>query len=424
MTPEYHQMALALLALLLFIIAGLLLTVLTDPYIDRARRNKMLIIIALVLGLIFQNCAEYIFIASQPERFVILGRTVTAIVGYSIRPMILVMFLYYVEPGKKTFLWVLCGVNTLIHMTALFSHICFWIDSDNYYHEGPLSETCLVVCLYLMVRLAWQSLRQWRLKQWKDSVILAFAQAIILISLVLDEHFQSNNQMVTFLTMAVVADCIFYYIWLHLQFVREREKDLVAGQRVRIMLSQIKPHFLYNSLSAITDLCDSDPRMAKQAIIGFSRYLRGNMESVAKEGTVLFVEELAHTRLYLDLEKMRFEDDLQICYNIQCTDFRIPSLTLQPLAENAVRHGVRGSSEGKGTVTLASMEFPDRYEVSVTDNGPGFDPSKPPDDGKVHIGLANVRERLSYVCKGELKIESVPGKGTVATIILPKDKVL
>ena len=125
--------------------------------------------------------------------------------------------------------------------------------------------------------------------------------------------------------------------------------------------------------------------------------------------------------LYLDLEQIRFEDALRIEYDISCRDFRIPTLTLEPIAENAVRHGIREKADGCGNVLIATKEYEDRYEVSVRDDGPGFDPAAVPADGS-HVGLQNVRERLQTVCGGSLKIDSVIGSGTDVTIILPKDR--
>ena len=107
-------------------------------------------------------------------------------------------------------------------------------------------------------------------------------------------------------------------------------------------------------------------------------------------------------------------------YDLDCTEFRIPTLTLQPLVENAVRHGVRGNLSGRGTVMISSREFPDHYEVTVSDDGPGFDPDQVIRDGHSHVGLANVRERLRRVVGGSLRIDSAPGTGTRAVIVIPK----
>ena len=107
-------------------------------------------------------------------------------------------------------------------------------------------------------------------------------------------------------------------------------------------------------------------------------------------------------------------------YDLKCTDFDIPTLTLQPLVENAVRHGVRGKTSGRGCVTISSQEFEDRFEITVTDDGPGFDPGREIQDGRSHIGLANVKERLQRAVGGSLYIDSAPGDGTRAVIVIPK----
>lgn len=108
-------------------------------------------------------------------------------------------------------------------------------------------------------------------------------------------------------------------------------------------------------------------------------------------------------------------------YDITCIDFHLPALTLEPLAENAVRHGVRENPEGKGAIYIATLETYDHYEIIVVDEGPGFDPNAAPEDGKKHIGIANVRERLQRVCGGTVEFDSAPGKGTTARIVIPKE---
>ena len=250
--------------------------------------------------------------------------------------------------------------------------------------------------------------------------IPVFNSAIILVATIMDYHIH-ENQRITFLTSAIIASCLFYYIWLHLQFTQEHEQELIAGQRVQIMLSQIKPHFIYNALACIEDLCDTSPQAAKTATLTFSRYLRGNMGSLSQEGLIPFEKELEHTKLYLDLEQIRFENALQVRYQITCVDFRIPTLTLEPIVENAVRHGVRGNQDGRGTVMISTEEYPDAYGVIVSDNGPGFDPGAAPASGAEHVGLRNVRQRLESVCGGSLQIKTAPGEGTLVTILLPKN---
>lgn len=201
---------------------------------------------------------------------------------------------------------------------------------------------------------------------------------------------------------------------------QEMQNELLK-MRVSIMVSQIQPHFLYNALTSIACLCEKDPPQAKKSIIEFSEYLRSNMNSLKEQAPVPFENELKHLKTYLSLEKMRFGDELNIKYDIQTKDFTIPSLTVQPLVENAVKHGV-GMLEDGGTVTISTCEYDDRYEVIVSDNGVGFDPEKVGSDGKIHVGMENVRNRLKSMCNAVLNIESTVGKGTKATITIPKEE--
>lgn len=191
--------------------------------------------------------------------------------------------------------------------------------------------------------------------------------------------------------------------------------------KVDLMLSQIQPHFLFNALYVIQEICHVDPETASSAIGEFSLYLRHNMESLAISRPIPFNQELEHAKHYIGLQQLRFGRALDIRFDLQCTDFRMPTLTLQPIVENAIRYGVRQNAEGEGTVTISTKEYDDSYEIVVVDNGPGFAPSIIPADGLSHVGLANVRERLSRICGGTMEINSEPGIGTRVTMRIPKE---
>jgi Ca2+/Na+ antiporter len=335
--------------------------------------------------------------------------------------VILALFLRIVYPsGERKHVWVLTGLNAVVNMTAAFSHLCFWIDENNHYHGGPLTNFCLIVSMVLLAELLYITLAKFRTKRKREIWLPLFVVLLVLTGVFMDSKTDKSVQPLDYLTSSVAISCVCYYIWMHLQFVREHEQALQAEQRIQIMMTQIKPHFLYNSLGTIEELCESNPQMAKATTVTFSRYLRGNMTSIESVGAIPFERELSHTKSYLELEQIRFEDALHVEYDISCTDFSIPALTLEPLVENAVRYGVRGNEDGRGAVMISTREFPDHFEVSVKDDGPGFDSQKIPDDGHPHIGLANVRERLLQVCNGTLKIESSAGFGTVVTIVLLK----
>lgn len=200
--------------------------------------------------------------------------------------------------------------------------------------------------------------------------------------------------------------------------LKEQEAEL-ATNRISIMLSQIQPHFLYNSLNTIYHLCVRDPKRAQRAISDFSDYLRGNLDALTQTSLIDFEQELKHVRIYLSLEKMRFDDKLEIAYDIRITDFRIPPLTVQPLVENAVKHGI-SKKDGGGILRIVTDEQKDGYVILVYDNGNGYDESVICEDGRSHIGISNVRSRLWELCHASLSMESTLGKGTCVRIWIPK----
>ena len=189
--------------------------------------------------------------------------------------------------------------------------------------------------------------------------------------------------------------------------------------QISIMLSQIQPHFLYNTLNSIYQLCETNPMRARSLVNSFSEYLRNNLSTLEEPGLITFETELSHVNTYLDIEKVRFEDTLEIEYDIKCVDFSLPVLTVQPIVENAVKHGT-SKKRGGGTVRISTREDKESYIIEVFDTGCGFDTTKPKNDGKRHVGIENVKQRLSNMCGGSLSIESTVGKGTLATIIIPK----
>ena len=201
---------------------------------------------------------------------------------------------------------------------------------------------------------------------------------------------------------------------------QQMQKELYEA-KVGVMVSQIQPHFIYNALTSIAMMCQIDPDTAQEATITFADYLRGNMDSLNRTRPVPFTTELEHLKKYLYIEKMRFADLLNIEYDIQTVAFQLPLLSIQPLVENAVKHGV-GMKEDGGTVTIATKETDTAYEVIIKDDGVGFDPDAPrPDDGKSHVGMENTKKRLRDMCGAYVEITSAIGEGTTARVILPKE---
>ena len=194
------------------------------------------------------------------------------------------------------------------------------------------------------------------------------------------------------------------------------EKEL-EDSRIAIMLSQIKPHFLYNVLNTIYHLYRKEPETAQEAVSSFAEYLRCNMLSIEKSEPIPFAEEYQHIQTYLSLEQIRFRGKLDVIYDVEVTDFKLPPLTVEPLVENAVKHGVT-KKRGGGRVTVSTRRTDDGVLITIADTGVGFDPDTYMEDGKPHVGIRNVRERLQNMVGGSLSITSTEN-GTVAVVTIP-----
>lgn len=196
----------------------------------------------------------------------------------------------------------------------------------------------------------------------------------------------------------------------------ENERKLTE-RRIASMMSQIRSHFIFNVLTTISGYCKIDPKKADHALVRFSRYLRKNIRIIEEEGLIDFSVELEHLEDYIALEQIRFEDRILFEKEIEISSFQIPPLTIQPIVENAIKHGLIEPGLS-GIVCLQTKRMADYVEITVSDNGIGFETEKC--EKRESVGIRNVRYRLENMVGGELKIESVPGKGTKVTIRIPQ----
>lgn len=226
-----------------------------------------------------------------------------------------------------------------------------------------------------------------------------------------------------FLAFIVTQD----YIFIHK--ILDRHKEVLAAANLRLqleesqtalMLSQIKPHFLYNALVAIQVLCKRDSDAAQAAIMNFSQYLRANMSSISSSEPIPFEQELNHIKNYTAIEELRFQSRLKMHYDIRTTAFKVPPLTIEPLVENAIKHGATKNIEG-GNVVLAAWETEDAFVVRVTDDGPGFDVSTLEGEEMKSHGLRNILFRLKQVIGAEIVFDSHIDQGTEVTVTIPKN---
>ena len=203
----------------------------------------------------------------------------------------------------------------------------------------------------------------------------------------------------------------------------EMEKIMLSSQlaqsRISTMMSQIRPHFIYNTLGSIEQLCKLDPPKAGELVHNFAKYLRGNFGELDNPKPILMSQEMAHVHHYISIENVRFPD-MTFSFEMKSDDFKIPALTIQPIVENAIKHGLMKLQAG-GTIRVVSFENDKEYCITVEDDGVGFDTSTLVED-RTHVGLRNIRERLKVMVDGTLEIESTVGVGTKVTVRIPKEE--
>jgi len=410
---------LAILFPMLFLLLGLGFTVVIDPYIQQKQRRIMLLIIVLCLSLIVQNLWENELFVSRSH---LALKNFLSAYGYSVRPVFLVLFLSVVWPeGKKWPAWTLVGINALLYFSSPFTKLCFEIRASDFAALwGPLWFSCILVSGALLLQLLVLTIIRFRETQKLEQLIPVSVALVIAVSVALDMHVGMLPQPVAFLTMAIVIGSVFYYIWLHLQFVRQHENDLMASQRIQIMMTQIQPHFLFNALNTIRALYAKDPPLADQTLEDFSTYLRQKLESLNSSQLIPFERELEHTRLYAEIEVLRFPD-ARVEYRIEDDQFEIPALTIQPLVENAIRHGIRYRKDG--LVTITARRDSGWHQITIQDNGVGFDTKEQKSAGGTHVGLINVKDRIEQMCRGTMAVKSEIGKGTSVTLRIPDSNV-
>ena len=344
--------------------------------------------------------------------------------GYLLTCLVTLYLLDCVDPKKKMKRFRGCiygfyGLQILMLVISQFNHMYYYIDNANFYHRGDLfwlshavSICAMVLNAVILVKYKNSLTRRQRKAFWCYTLIPVAA-------LVVQTFFYG-----LFLTMfaGVIAAVFMFVFVLEDQVDRYCQKERENAQlRVSIMLSQIQPDFLYNTLDSIYILCKKDPDKAQKAVSYFADYLRLNLSSINREEPVTIETEMNHVKTYLELEKMSSEDTVNYNLDVEAGGFMVPALSVQPLVENAVRHGIT-RKKGGGTVTVKVREYDDFYEIYVIDDGAGFDLSQPPDDNGTHLGMENVRKRLDVMCGGTLTVSSALGKGTTAVIWVPKEK--
>lgn len=313
---------------------------------------------------------------------------------------------------------VILGVYFIITALAQFTDVFYYVTPNNQFMRGPLwalSMTPLAVCMILNTTGLFYRVTKLPKKYFIALLIyMLYMTSMILI------HLFYQVEMLIVIGMALFAFVSFALILSDNMDNHIRNEHQIAHQRAEIMVLQMRPHFIFNTMMSIYYLCDQDPQKAKYVTLDFTSYLRKNFAAIASEDTVPFSDELEHTRAYLAVEQAQFEDTLFVKYDTPYRAFRVPPLTLQPIVENAVKHGMSSSNEPIH-ITIVTRQMDKCVKIIVEDDGVGFHTVDNSDDNDPHIALNNIRQRLEMMCKGKLEIAPREGGGTVVTVSIPKE---
>ena len=334
--------------------------------------------------------------------------------------------------GCSMALWT---IYMILLIYTQFSETIYYIDAGNVYHRGPWYPVLLVPPVLIMaVNLMGLFRRRRKLsarQRLAFTVYLLLPMACMLIQMLFYGIF------VIVLGTCIAAFFMFTYILMDQteRFYRQEAEN--AKLKVDILMAQIKPHFIYNSLVAIRSYLD-EPDKAEEVLDHFAGFLRGSIDVLEETDCIRASREFETVENYLYMEKERFGDDLTVVYEIEDSDFDLPAFSVQTLVENAVRHGIRESGTGRGTVRIRSYRTDTEHVVEVWDDGAGFpedmksrlpdgagqsvksrDEAGERDRHRAHIGLSNLKKRLSLMCGGWLEIGDTQEKETVVRIKIP-----
>lgn len=338
-------------------------------------------------------------------------------------------------PLKRYYTVFFCVLfATIVNVFPLFNDWIYYIDESNTYSRGPLYGLAYVFGFVALVTDA-SVLIQYRDNTSRTMIRSLFTYVLAPGVALLAQQFVDGISTVN-LSIGISLMVMYITAILEQNKIEKRKSEQIYEAQIDLMLSQVGPHFIYNTLTTIKHLCKKDPKIAMETIDEFAAYLRGNLDSLTVRQRIPFSAELKHVKNYISLEKKRFGDRICVEYDLAETDFLVPALLLQPIVENAIKHGITKKEEG-GHILIKTYKNPQGYVILVEDDGVGFDVKAFEQSGRLktesvvfgkqeitkrHLGIENVRNRLESMCGGTLVVDSIIGKKTQIMMSIPFDE--
>ncbi len=404
------MLALAVLALAIaFIMPGI------DPW-----SKEFFIVFHLIIILSIVVSFADLLVYGNPS--LVLLERISSYLGYlvpSLLPPLLTAYLLHCcgEDWKKSpvfysvlFIWI---VYFMILFAAQFTDRFYYITPENLFFRGPWHPLLFIPPVVIqMISLIVLIQRRRRLSGKYFSAFLIYLIPLTVATMIhaVVEAFFLFDLSICICTLAmynfILSDQIEQYM---------RQQQEIAHQRSSIMVLQMRPHFIYNTMMSIYYLCKQNPDLAQKVTLDFTTYLRKNFTAISSEELIPFSEELEHARAYLAVEQAQFEDTLFVDYDTPHKDFLLPPLTLQPIVENSIKHGMDPDSDPLH-ISIRTRKTDSGSEITVEDNGTGFDPGG---NNEPHIALDNIQQRLNMMCRGKMTITANNKGGTMVKITIP-----
>ena len=308
--------------------------------------------------------------------------------------------------------YLLCTLDAVLWFATCIHPFLYDIWLNKYVSFGPLFYAAQVSGFLIVILNVLTLIFRRGMLERKDVIIVMLLPLLPLVSYITDLFTELRLR---YVLIFVAVFLNYLRVNLGIEQRAQRHQKLAETYRMRATLERIKPHYVYNVLSSIYYMCDTDPRAAQKATGVFADYMRLAMKNMEGEGLIPFEQELATVENYLKLEVMRFGDRIRVYYDIAARDFMVPPFTLQPLVENSVKHGTARSG-APADIYIETREDALGWTVTVRDTCGGFDTST----AEQGTGTKYVSEILELTVQGTLTVESSPGEGTVSTVYIPK----
>lgn len=422
---------------------GALFCILASVYLFLGRtvmkkEYRALAILELTVGIVLASDGLAWYYRGAPGEFahgmVAFSNYVTFLMNPIIPVFISVYMILSVSEGKKDY-----SVFYAISAIAIFAEIMLLLSqrSGYIYNIDPVTNIyergrgfiawSFIIMSEVVICIAYLTYKRKKIEKSRFIAVLAFIVFPVIAA---------GVQVFVYGYSLYNLACLISALGMLAQAIDDNSKNLLKQQvlistkeselsnlRNKIVLAQIQPKFIYTTLDYAGELCERDTDSAKKLISWLSKYIKGNTVFPEKEEMIAFSDELEHAKTFLEIEKVVLEDIFDVEYDIMEKEFELPALTLQPVVENAIRHGIGKLAPGtKGNIKISTYRGNGYIKIEVKDNGVGFDTGKIMDESEQESkmrGLKNVEERLRIMENAEMHVKSYPGRGTTVEIIVP-----